>query len=281
MKDIKRYLEKQVDELVEELKYYDVCGEEDACEKAERQISDVRSEIELLNDIQNEREGNLLKFNSDGSFRLWVVRIPEGGEQIVEHYDADISFGEVEDVLEAAPCVDVSDEFSLKEIAHLVNVSDNLLECDRTANKYYFVSNDVFEESILFCDKKPSLEAQIKATEEERENGHEPIRESLESQMFHAAMEQSAIEAEQKVKIAYKIECSGKCFRHFINDGERDSIFFSLQEAEDFCNKERGPYNRLGVELTPVEVRIPVHAKVERKEHSTYKNMRFVSSEER
>lgn len=114
-----------------------------------------------------------------------------------------------------------------------------------------------------------------------QKNASEPIRESLESQMFHAAMEQAAVEAEQKVKIAYKIQCSGNCFRHFISDGERDCMFFSIQEAEAFCNKERGPYNRLGIELTPVEVRIPVNAKVERKEHSTYKNMRFISSEER
>ena len=109
----------------------------------------------------------------------------------------------------------------------------------------------------------------------------ENICESLESQMFRAAMEQSAIEATQNFKVAYKIQCSGDCIRHFISDGERDCLFFSLQEAEVFCDKERGPYNRLGIELTPVEVRIPIKAKVEQKEHSTYKNMRFVSSDER
>lgn len=105
--------------------------------------------------------------------------------------------------------------------------------------------------------------------------------ENLDALMFRAAMEQSAKEATQEFKIAYKIQCSGKCFRHFIHDDNKDCLFFNLNEAEDFCKKESGPYNKLGITLEPVEVHIPVSAKNESKEHSTYKNIRFVSSEER
>jgi len=115
----------------------------------------------------------------------------------------------------------------------------------------------------------------------ERE-AEDPAYESLESHMFHASMEQSAREATQEFKVAYKIECSGNLLgKRFLRDCDRDYMFFSLDDAEDFCKKERGPYNRLGIELTPVEVRIPVKATVEQNQHSTYKNMRFVPSEER
>lgn len=111
----------------------------------------------------------------------------------------------------------------------------------------------------------------------------EPSRdyESLETQMFRAAMEQSVDEASREFKVVYKIQCSGKCFRHFIRNGDRDCVFFTLKEAEDFCRKESAPYNRLGITLEPVEVHIPVSAKFEKKEHSSYNNMRFVLSEER
>ena len=163
----------------------------------------------------------------------------------------------------------------MKKNDYLKYAFDNFNSGKISAEAYdYMVQN-----ADVFCEDEEYDDGELERLAEE--SNSEADYESLESYMFRAAMEQSERETTQDFKVAYKIQCSGKCFEHFIRNEEKDSVFISLREAEDFCEKESGPYNRLGIELTPVEVRIPIKSKVEKKEHSTYKNMRFISNEER
>ena len=151
MLNIKKMLEKELDEAVEDIRYYDVRGRHEEASEAELRADTLKDQIFVLSIIEREREGNLIRFNEDGSFSLWCIRIPDGGEQIIEYYDASVTFEDYEEIIECADCLDVTDEFDIEEISHLVVVTDDLTACNRDESIYYLVSNGTLQDALFEC----------------------------------------------------------------------------------------------------------------------------------
>lgn len=151
MLNIKKQLNKDLDEAWEDVSFYDARGKNAEARDAARHANDIGLQLDILSDIEREREGNLIRFNEDGTFSLWCIRTPEGGEQIIEYYEAEMSFADYEDTIECANCLDVTDEFDTEEISHLVIVTDDLAKCDRDEGIYYLVSNDTLQNALFEC----------------------------------------------------------------------------------------------------------------------------------
>lgn len=148
MKNFKKQLENELNGIVEDIRFYDVRGDIVSVINAENVAADVKAQLEMLDAIMAEREGNLICFNADGTFNLRCIRVPEGGEQIVEEYNVDLTFEDYDELLETADCIDVSDIFSTEAIAHLVVIENDIDNCDKR-DVYYFVSNETIESAIL------------------------------------------------------------------------------------------------------------------------------------
>ena len=144
MKNIRKYLENTLDGIVEDIKFFDVRGELDKVASLEMYANEIKDQLDILSCIEQDREGNLINFNTDGTFRLWCIRIPDGGEQIVEYYNVDLDFGNYDELLETADCIDVTDIFDIEAIANVVIVTDSINDCIRR-DVYYLVSNDAIE----------------------------------------------------------------------------------------------------------------------------------------
>ena len=144
MKNIRRNLENTLNGVVEDIKFFDVHGELDRVAALETYADEIKDQLDILARIEKDREGNLINFNADGTFRLWCIRIPDGGEQIVEYYNVDLDFEDYDELLETADCIDVTDIFDIEAIANVVIVTDNINDCIRR-DAYYLVSNDVIE----------------------------------------------------------------------------------------------------------------------------------------
>ena len=144
MKNIRRQLENTLDGVVEDIKFFDVRGEFDRVVSLEIYADELKDQLDILSGIEKEGEGNLINFNADGTFRLWCIRIPDGGEQIVEYYNADFTPDDYEELLEAADCIDVTNIFDIEAIAHNIIIVDRIEDCIRKGT-YYFVSNDVLD----------------------------------------------------------------------------------------------------------------------------------------
>lgn len=148
MKSIRKQLEKELNETVEDIRYYDVRGLSAKVREFEFQADSIKEQLDILSLIEREREGNLLHFNGDGTFALWCIRIPEGGEQIVEHYNCTFTFEEYEELLETSDCIDVTGIFDISAITTNIIVTDDISKCDRR-DVYYFVSNEAMEEAAI------------------------------------------------------------------------------------------------------------------------------------
>jgi hypothetical protein len=144
MKNIRRNLENTLKGVVEDIRFFDVRGELDRVISLEVYADEIKDQLNILSSIENDREGNLISFNADGTFRLWCIRIPDGGEQIVEYYNVDLDFEQYDELLEAADCIDVTDIFDIEAIANVVIVADNINDCIRR-DAYYFVTNDAID----------------------------------------------------------------------------------------------------------------------------------------
>lgn len=160
MKRIRNYFESQINELVEELRFYDVREMDSEASDVEDKIELLRNELDVLSDIEKSGEGNLLRFNEDGSFRLWCIRTPDD-VTIIEHYDTDIVVEDVDYLLECSDCLDVTDTFSLLDVLPLVCITDDLSECMQTFDKYFLVDNDTFEEFTLIGEVSISLDSKV------------------------------------------------------------------------------------------------------------------------
>lgn len=144
MKNIRRNLENTLKGVVEDIRFFDVRGELDRVISLEVYADEIKDQLNILSSIENDREGNLISFNADGTFRLWCIRIPDGGEQIVEYYNVDLDFEDYDELLETADCLDVTDMFDIEAIANVAIVTDNINDCIRR-DAYYLVSNDAID----------------------------------------------------------------------------------------------------------------------------------------
>lgn len=143
MKHIRKRLENELDAAVEDIRFFDVRGDLAEVSKLEACADTIESQLELLSSIEQEGEGNIIRFNRDGTFRLWRIRIPSEGNQIVEHYDTNISFDDYDALIEESDCLDVTQTFDIASIAHLVVVTEEIQ--DKRTDVYYFVSDDVID----------------------------------------------------------------------------------------------------------------------------------------
>jgi hypothetical protein len=144
MKHIRTRLTNALNEVVEDIRFFDARGDLAEVSRLEACADTVKSKLEILSSIEQKGEGNIIRFNSDGTFRLWCVRIPSGGKQIIEHYDANISFDDYDALIEESDCLDVTQTFDIASISHLVIVTENIQ--DKRTDAYYFVSDDVIDD---------------------------------------------------------------------------------------------------------------------------------------
>ena len=144
MKNIRRQLENALVGIVDDIRFFAIRGDVSHVSLLEVHADDIKDQIDILTCIEKEGEGNLINFNSDGTFKLWCVRTPDGGEQIIEHYNVDLTFENYDELLEVADCMDVTDIFNIEAIAHSIVVTDNINDCNRR-DVYYFVTNDAID----------------------------------------------------------------------------------------------------------------------------------------
>lgn len=144
MNNIRRNLENTLNGVVDDIRFFDVRGELGKIAALEAYADEIKDQLDILARIEKDREGNLISFNADGTFRLWCIRIPDGGEQIIEYYNVDLDFEDYDELLETADCIDVTDIFDIEAIANVVIVTDSINDCIRRY-AYYLVSNDAIE----------------------------------------------------------------------------------------------------------------------------------------
>ena len=144
MKNIRRQLENTLDGVVEDIKFFDIRGEFDRVVSLEIYADELKDQLDILGSIEKDGEGNLINFNADGTFRLWCIRIPDGGEQIVEYYNVDLNFEDYDELLETADCIDVTDIFDTEAISDTCVVTDDIRDCMRR-DTYYLVTNDAID----------------------------------------------------------------------------------------------------------------------------------------
>lgn len=144
MKNIRRQLENTLDGVVEDIKFFDVRGEFDRVVSLEIYADELKDQLDILGSIEKDGEGNLIQFNADGTFRLWCIRIPDGGEQIIEYYNVDLNFEDYDELLETADCIDVTDIFDTEAISDTCVVTDDIRDCMRR-DTYYLVTNDAID----------------------------------------------------------------------------------------------------------------------------------------
>lgn len=145
MNRIKDYLTNQINELDNERRFYDMKNKVSEAEDVENKISSIREELECLSVIESKGEGNLIRFNEDGTFRLWCVRVVDG-KTIVEHYNTDITTDNVDYLLECSDCLDVTDTFSFEDVLPSLVITDDLSK--KSFKGYVMVDNDTFEEFV-------------------------------------------------------------------------------------------------------------------------------------
>ena len=124
MRELRNYLNKSIDEMVEIIKLCDYNGEFDRANWYESIVSDYKNQVCILSEIIQCGEGNLIKFNEDGTFELWSIRCPEDGDMIVEHYDDDMTFDTYDELIEISKCRDVTDELETDKIFANTTVTD-------------------------------------------------------------------------------------------------------------------------------------------------------------
>ena len=144
MKNIRRNLENTLSGVIDDIKFFDVRGELDRVESLEIYADELKDQINILNCIEQEREGNIILFNANGTFRLWCIRIPDGGEQIIEYYNVDLNFEDYDELLEEADCIDVTDIFDTEAISNTIIITDDIRDCIRR-DTYYLITNDAID----------------------------------------------------------------------------------------------------------------------------------------
>lgn len=125
MRNFREYLNKTIDEMVDIMKTCDCNGESDRANWYERLIADYKEQVNILNEIIQSGEGNLIKFNEDGTFELWSIRCPYDGDVVVEHYDDDMTFSTYEELIELSKCRDVTDTFDKDRIFAVTTVTND------------------------------------------------------------------------------------------------------------------------------------------------------------
>lgn len=124
MRELKQHINKTINELVEAMKNCDLVCQYEQADDCERMIADYKKQLDILEPMIKEGEGNLIRFNEDGTFELWTIHCTEDGDMIVEHYDDDMTFALYEEYTEMSKCRDVSCEFEVDKVMPYVTVTD-------------------------------------------------------------------------------------------------------------------------------------------------------------
>lgn len=140
MKNFKNYLEEVINECMNEIRFLETEGRETS--KEEAAVEKLKKKVDILNDIEAGNEGNLLKFNEDGSFHLWCIRCPEDGKLIIEEYQDAMTFENFEDMLQETKCFDVTNSVSMREIANAI------ISATEEDGLYAFVNNDTLYDML-------------------------------------------------------------------------------------------------------------------------------------
>lgn len=162
MKNIRKFLKESLNKATEDIHFFDARGDEASVNLYEKQAWDLKKQLAVLDMIEYKREGNLLRFNEDGSFNMWAIRTSAGGDQTVEYYDAQMRFDNCFILTQEASCTDVTDSFDIDLVLSRVVVTNDLIGCGINTNNYYFVSDDTLWEACQFYlqnfDKPEAIE---------------------------------------------------------------------------------------------------------------------------
>lgn len=143
MQLIKKQLINEINAITEDIRFFDVRGDYTEVSRLETCVENIKEQLEILAHIEKVGEGNIVHFNADGTFRLWCVRIPNGNEQVIEHYDVDISFDTYEELIEVSDCIDVTETFDITSIAPLIIVTETL--SDKRTDVYYLIDDEAID----------------------------------------------------------------------------------------------------------------------------------------
>ena len=128
MIEFKKYLEAQLDACVTEMKYFETKCNSNGVLNCEKQISELKEQINALNEIIDAKEGNIVCFNDKNEFTLICVRITENDEEIIEKYDGIFTRDTYDEVLETAKCYDITHEFDLSSMYETMQCTNDLSE---------------------------------------------------------------------------------------------------------------------------------------------------------
>lgn len=124
MRELKQYINKTINEFVEAMKHCELVGQYEQADDYERMIADYKKQLDILEPMIKEGEGNLIRFNEDGTFELWAIHCTGDGDMIVEHYEDDMTFALYEEYIEMSKCRDVSSEFDIDKVMLHTTVTD-------------------------------------------------------------------------------------------------------------------------------------------------------------
>lgn len=137
----KKYLEAQLDACVTEMKYFETKSNLKGVLGCEKQMTELKEQINALNEIIDAKEGDIVCFNDENEFTLICIRITENGEEIIEKYDGVFTKDTYDEVLETAKCYDITHEFDLSSMYETIQCTNDLSECK--SGTYYFVTDIV------------------------------------------------------------------------------------------------------------------------------------------
>lgn len=124
IKAFKNHINNTINELVNAMKACELSSETEKADWYEAVIDDYKSQLYVLDDIIKCGEGNLIRFNGNGTFKLWAIHCAEDSETVIECYDDDMSFDTYEECIELSKCRDVSDAFDFECVMPLIIVTD-------------------------------------------------------------------------------------------------------------------------------------------------------------
>ena len=130
-------------DVLNEMRYYEQINNAEGVSSCEENLMRLGKEMEILAEIETKKEGNLIRFNDDKSFRLTTVRITENGV-IVEEYQDNFTKETYYDVLEESKCCDISEDFDFDNLSDVVCAR----ELKEDTDMYFFVTNDTLEEYV-------------------------------------------------------------------------------------------------------------------------------------
>lgn len=129
MNKFRNYLETQLDACVTEMKYFEIHHNLEGIFNCEKQIAELKEQINALDEIIDAKEGNIVCFNDKNEFALICIRITDKDEEIIEKYDGIFTKDTYDEVIETAKCYDITHEFDLSSMYESIQCTTDLSKC--------------------------------------------------------------------------------------------------------------------------------------------------------